>query len=459
MNCSCPVCENDVSRRDNMQRHRSSKHNNPGFTPLGGMVNSQEKCQRFQFIHPFTCMVAGMTGSGKTAWVQTLLQQAQNVIDPPPERIVWCYSQWQPAYMVLVATIPQIEFVKGIPPDLEHDSYFDVNKRDLIVFDDQMSDAGGDKRIVNLFTRGSHHRNLSVIYIVQNLFHQGKGSRSISLNSHYLVLFKNPQDKLQIVTLAKQMYPGQTHSFIQRYEEAVQRPFGYLLVDLKTTTQDSFRLRTNVLPGEERFDQGGMQQNISQALLQYLKQQNLATPPVLPAMQQLRDNMDGLLARTDLGDYEKARQYVQLQNKYLTFQRQLNSRYQEPKAEKEVLTISLTSNLPRSIQKLVISQPTPVPPQAAVPATLVDAPAAIQETPISAPSVVPAATPLKASPQLPPPDILTPPPTVEMPPPSKQKRKLPRIQFRNYLDDDEPNRRSRRIHRHQPYKYSKDEND
>ena len=63
-------------------------------------------------------------------------------------------------------------------------------------------------------TRGSHHRNLSVIYIVQNLFHQGKGSRSISLNSHYLVLFKNPRDKLQILTLAMQMYLGQTDFFL-----------------------------------------------------------------------------------------------------------------------------------------------------------------------------------------------------------------------------------------------------
>ena len=74
---------------------------------------------------------------------------------------------------------------------------------------------------MNLFTRGSHHRNLSVIYIVQNLFHQGKGSRSISLNSHYLVLFKNPQDELQILTLATQTYPGQTDFFLNQYEEAV----------------------------------------------------------------------------------------------------------------------------------------------------------------------------------------------------------------------------------------------
>ena len=101
--------------------------------------------------------------------------------------------------------IPTIEFVKGIPESLENDSYLDVNIRNLIVIDDQiMIEAGKDNRIVNLFTKGSHHRNLSVIYIVQNLFHQGKGNRSTSLNSHYLVLFKKPWDKLQILTLAKQ---------------------------------------------------------------------------------------------------------------------------------------------------------------------------------------------------------------------------------------------------------------
>ena len=121
--------------------------------------------------------------------------------------------------MDILVTIPNIEFVKGIPTALEQDAYFNVNKRNLIVFDDQMIDAGKDKRIVHLFTSGSHHRNLSVIYIVQNLFHQGKGSRSISLNSHYLVLFKNPRDKLQVLTLAKQMYPGRTEFFLRQMKK------------------------------------------------------------------------------------------------------------------------------------------------------------------------------------------------------------------------------------------------
>ena len=197
---------------------------------------------------------------------------------------------------------------------MEQDSYFDVNKQNLIVFNDQMIDTSRNNRIVNLFTRGSHHRNLRVIYSVQNIFHQGKGRRRISLNSHYLVLFKNPRDKLQILTLAKQMYPGQTDLFLNQYEEVVKRSFGYLLIDLKTTTQDNCRLRTNVLPSEEGFNQAGFQENIPQEFLKHLKRENLSPVPLLPAMQEIQVKMDDLLSRNDLRIDEKAKGYFQLQN-------------------------------------------------------------------------------------------------------------------------------------------------
>ena len=158
MSWSCPHCKKSFSRKDSMQRHMNDRHSNPGyFVPFNVMPYSTGKCQRFQFEHPFTCMVAGMTGSVKTVWVQSLLKQANRMINLPPERIMWCYSQWQPAYMKMLITIPNIEFVTGIPPALEQDCYFHVNKRNLIVFDDQMIDAGKDQRIVNLFTRRSHN--------------------------------------------------------------------------------------------------------------------------------------------------------------------------------------------------------------------------------------------------------------------------------------------------------------
>ena len=134
MSWFCSVCEKSFSRKDSMQRHVMSKHRNVGLTPFQTVPFSQ-KCQQFRFEHPFTSMIAGMTGSGKTAWVRSLSQQASETIYPPPERIVWCYSQWQPTYTEMLVAMPHIEFVKGIPTALEQDSYFDVNKRNLIVFD------------------------------------------------------------------------------------------------------------------------------------------------------------------------------------------------------------------------------------------------------------------------------------------------------------------------------------
>ena len=187
-------------------------------------------------------MVSGMTGCGKTTRVQRLLENRGHTIRAIPQRIIWFYSIWQPAYAEMMQTIPDIEFVRGIPSTIDNDGYFDVNMRNLVVIDDQMSTASNNKQVIKLFTQGSHHRNLSVIYLVQNLFHQGKGNRDISLNCHYLFIFNNPRDKLQVLTLAKQMYPRKTNYFLQKYEEAVSRPFGYLFIDLKTSTPNHCRL-------------------------------------------------------------------------------------------------------------------------------------------------------------------------------------------------------------------------
>ena len=59
--------------------------------------------------------------------------------------------------------------------------------RNLFIIDDMMGEKDGV--ISKLFTKKSNHGNLSVIYIVQNLFHQSKEHRTISLNASYLYNF------------------------------------------------------------------------------------------------------------------------------------------------------------------------------------------------------------------------------------------------------------------------------
>ncbi|CAC5391976.1 unnamed protein product [Mytilus coruscus] len=191
-------------------------------------------------------IVSGPTSCGKTHFMKNLLQQIERLCSPSPERIVWLYKRWQPLYEEIQRTVlPCVEFIRGIPFDLERDDFFDPHIRNMILLDDFMSTSAKDSRINDLFTEGSHHTNLSVDVLNQNLYF-GKDPTQ-KRNCHYLVLFNNPIDRQPIMTLGRQMYPSPADFFIRKFEEATRKPFGYLLVDLKTRTPKSSRLRTEVL--------------------------------------------------------------------------------------------------------------------------------------------------------------------------------------------------------------------
>ena len=186
--------------------------------------------------HPFTCMVVGPTQCGKTRFVLELIRRSSS-IHPPPERIVWCFG----CYQDLFRNVDGVEFVEGVP---------DMNildggkKRTLLIIDDLMSET--DSRMTKTSTKGSHHLNCSVIYISQNLFNKGKENRNICLNTHYLVLFKNPRDFAQILHLGRQIFPDAIKYFKESFADATSLPYDYLLIDLRTTTPEDLRLRTDI---------------------------------------------------------------------------------------------------------------------------------------------------------------------------------------------------------------------
>ena len=109
-----------------------------------------------------------------------------------------------------------------------------------------MKEAGKDESFTDLFTKGSHHWNMSVIHITQDLFYDKRRTKRI--NSQYLVLMKNPGDRLTPNMLARQM--GNSSKFMKAYNAATSQPHGYLLVDMEQNTPDMYRLRTNIFPDQ-----------------------------------------------------------------------------------------------------------------------------------------------------------------------------------------------------------------
>ena len=84
-----------------------------------------------------------------------------------------------------------------------------------------------------------------MIYLTQNLFH--KNQRAFSLNSNYMVIFKNPQDNSQFATIARQIRPDKMKLLMWAYKDATSSPHSYLMLDLKPDTEERLRVQSNIL--------------------------------------------------------------------------------------------------------------------------------------------------------------------------------------------------------------------
>ena len=47
------------------------------------------------------------------------------------------------------------------------------------------------------------------------------------------------------------MYPGNSQFLIEAFQDATKQAHGYLLIDLKPSTEDKLRVRTGLLPSDK----------------------------------------------------------------------------------------------------------------------------------------------------------------------------------------------------------------
>ena len=201
------------------------------------------------FVHPFNCIISGTTMGGKTFLLKEILKYKDILIKPSPTNLIYCYKAWQPSYDEIKSNILNIQFVEGLV-DTELLTPSVVN---LIIFDDLMNECINSNTIMNLFTVGSHHKNTSVFFLSQNIFSKGKFARDITLNSRYMIIFRNPRDQQQVQILARQIYPNNSRFLIDSFEDATKLPYGYLLLDLKQSTETKNRIQTGILPTQQRI--------------------------------------------------------------------------------------------------------------------------------------------------------------------------------------------------------------
>lgn len=202
----------------------------------------------FKIRHPAPILVAGPSFSGKSTLVRKILKYHHECFIglPTPVKVLWCFGQKQDVEKNKLLPSIKVDYHEGLP-DEEKLLSFAPN---IVIIDDLQREATNDKGIEEFFTKRSHHEEITVILIVQNIFTRGKSMRDISLNSRFIYLTKNPRDSSQIVSLARQIYPARPKFLVDAYLDAVKSPYSYIRIDMSQETPNHLRVATRLFPDE-----------------------------------------------------------------------------------------------------------------------------------------------------------------------------------------------------------------
>lgn len=185
-------------------------------------------------------MLCGPSMSGKTSFLQRLIDHRNTLIDPPPTNIVWVHGpvqSWMAKYMDVVTFTDKLIDANELP------------ELSLLILDDVMDRL--QSKDSKLATQIAHHKRISIIYVTQNIFYKGGAHRDMSLSASYIILFKTVRDKEQIQRLGRQIFPKLGSYFIDSYDDATSESYGYLIISLKQETHDQLRLVSKIFPGEK----------------------------------------------------------------------------------------------------------------------------------------------------------------------------------------------------------------
>ena len=197
-------------------------------------------------------MLAGPSSCGKSSFVKNLIMSRDILFGIRSLNVYIVCSNVQNIYEDMVKNKNVKKIFYKMPSKNEILQIAKNGRKNggtILILDDLLTEIAKNNMLIQeIFTEMAHHQKLTVVLCVQNLFYQNGIFRTLSLNSGYLVPFKNPRDMKQINFIAYRSYAMDSEVVIKAYKDATYKPYSYLFMDFTQTTPDFLRLKTDIFP-------------------------------------------------------------------------------------------------------------------------------------------------------------------------------------------------------------------
>ena len=210
-----------------------------------------------KILVPSRILICGPSLSGKSTFMQRLVQHREQIFDRKFDRIIYCSPQ-----CLSGAQNHYVEFLRKQFPALELSSELPcVNALNitsdgthkLILIDDFMLSFNQSQNAFKLLTIHSHHMQISAVVTTHNLYASSKFQKTLTRNFSEIVMLHARSDKLSLRTLGAQMFPEMPRillkamNWVERQDQAELR---YLLLDISPLTHlpSNMIIRTNIFP-------------------------------------------------------------------------------------------------------------------------------------------------------------------------------------------------------------------
>jgi|TARA_B110000208_G_scaffold35914_1_gene47650 hypothetical protein len=188
---------------------------------------------------PFRLIIGGGSGCGKTTILKEIVDKSH--FSSPFDKIVYCYPDYLEEIPIEFDQI--VEYHAGI---CDAKYFSSLPKNTLLLFDDMMTECGKSDEIMKLFSVIARKKNISIIFLVQNIYDQSRQFRNIRLNATSFILFKffaanDVNNRILRDIGADQLVPKSL------LDKVYSKNFGYIFVNFHPNRHSEFEtIRTNI---------------------------------------------------------------------------------------------------------------------------------------------------------------------------------------------------------------------